>query len=136
MSTAIINFVRNHFQDNSVFADLPKMNSSVFETATLNTSGVYSKVSVSSEGATSLANAKLSIKDANGHVCHTTNDKNLIARDYITAKGASITSSSSAVIHGIDHVLDYKTLTNGRYDSDWSTTARARKYLSKYRLTK
>lgn len=136
MSTAIINFVRNHFQDNSVFADLPKMNSSVFETATLNTSGVYSKVSVSSEGATSLANAKLSIKDANGHVSHTTNDKNLIARDYITAKGASITSSSSAVIHGIDHVLDYKTLTNGRYDSDWSTTARARKYLSKYRLTK
>ena len=138
MATAIINFVKNHFQDNSIFADTPKRDakSSIFETATLDSStGVYSKVEVSSEGYTNLADAKLTIKDATGKICHTTKDKNLIARDYII-KDNKIISSSSAVIHGIDHVLDYKTLTNGRYDSDWKTEARARKYLSKYRLTK
>ncbi len=136
MATAIINFVKNHFQDNSIFADTPEMKSSVFETATLNSeTQVYSKVHVSSEGSASLANASLTITDAVGHECHTTGDKNLIARDYII-KSNNIISSSSAVIHGIDHVLDYKTLVNGRYDSDWKTEARARKYLSRYRLTK
>ena len=134
MATSIVNFVRNHFQDNSVFADTPKMSTSVFETATFDSkTGLYSKVHVSSDGASNVANAT-------GHVCHTTNDKNLIARDYIikttSSRGDYIEASSSAVIHGIDHVLDYKTLTNGRYDSDWKTLARARKYLSKYRLTK
>ena len=136
MATVIINFVKNHFQDNSVFADTPKMSPSVFETATLNSeTGVYSKIHVSSDGASNVADAKLSITDATGHVSHTTSEKNLIARDYIVS-GSKIVSSSSAVIHGIDHVLDYKTLTNGRYDSDWKTETRARNYLRKYRLTK
>jgi len=136
MATAIINFVKNHIQDNSIFADMPSMKSTAYETATLNSeTGVYSKVYVSSEGCSNLSNASLAIKDATGAVVRTTGDKNIIARDYIV-KDNKIVSSSSAVIHGIDGVLNYKSLKNGRYDSDWNSEAKARAYLSKYRLTK
>ena len=80
------------------------MSTSVFETATFDSkTGLYSKVHVSSDGASNVANAKLTITDATGHVCHTTNDKNLIARDYIikttSSRGDYIEASSSAVIH-------------------------------------
>lgn len=136
MATAIINFVKNHFQDNSVFADTPAMKSTQYETATLNAeTGIYSKVRVASNGSSNVADATLTIKDATGKEVHLTSDKNIIARDYII-QAKKIVSSSSAVIHGIDDVLNYKTLTNGRYDSDWKTEAKARTYLSKYRLTK
>lgn len=136
MVTAIVNFVKNHFQDNSVFADSPSIASTAYETATINSeTGVYCKVRVSSNGGGSL-----SVTDANGKTCNITNDKNIIARDYITsgvtsAINATLTSSSSAVIHGIDGVLDYKNYEGGRYDSDWTNGAKARAYLNKYKLT-
>lgn len=137
MVTAIINFVKNHFQDRSVFADEPAMSPVAYETATVNSeTGVYCKLTVSSNG-----NGTLSVKDAAGHVRNVTSDKNMIARDYITdgaksAISATITSSSSVVVHGVDGVLDYKTYTNNRYDSDWASLAKAKSYLKKYQLTK
>lgn len=137
MATAIVNFVRYHFQDNSVFADAPAMNETEFETACINSeTNVYRKVSVHSAG-----NGTLSVKDVTGAECSITNDKNIIARDYIVKSGGSraidksIITSSSAVLHGINGVLNYKPLVNGRYDSDWSSLAKARAYLKKYRLT-
>lgn len=147
--TEIINFVKNHFQDNSVFADEPARHRTVYETATIVTTaenndeestgggtGVYCKVYVSSTG-----NGTLDVTDATGATHHITNDKNIIARDYVTdgknnAKDNRIVSSSSAVIHGIDGVLNYRKLENGRYDTAWSTVAKAKKYLKKYKLTK
>lgn len=146
----IINFVKNHFQDNSIFADTPALKRTAYETATMVTSevddsdsestgggvGVYSKVYVSSNG-----NGSLSVTDANGATHNVTSDKNIIARDYITngtnkAKDNTIVSSSSAVIHGIDGVLNYRKLTNGRYDSAWATQAKAKQFIKKYRLIK
>ena len=135
MVTAIINFVKYHFQDNSVFADSPAINMTPYETATLNKeTGVYCKLSVFSNGGGSL-----SVKDTEGNTCNVTSDKNIIARDYITNGGGTainttLTSSSSAVIHGVDGVLNYKKLENGRYDSDWATAAKARAYLNKYMI--
>lgn len=136
MITAIVNFVKYHFQDNSIFADTPAIATTPCETATVNAeTGVYIKVNVSSNG-----NGSLTVKDVAGHTRNITSDKNIIVRDYITAGKASaiqntLTSSSSAVIHGIDGVLDYKTYANGRYDSDWSTAAKARNYLKSYKLS-
>ncbi len=135
MATAIVNFVKNHFQDNSIFADVPSISQTYYETSTINSeTGVYCKVSVASAG-----NGTLSVTDANGKTCHINGHKNIIARDYITKGNASaiqntISSSSSAVIHGIDGVLDYKAYDNNRYDSDWATSAKARAYLKKYQL--
>lgn len=136
MVTAIVNFVKYHFQDNSVFADQLAIAQTQYETATINSeTGVYCKVKVSSSG-----NGSLSVQDVAGNTRNITKDKNIIARDYITASQTStaisntITSSSSAVVHGIDGVLDYKKYDGGRYDSDWATAAKARAYLNKFRL--
>lgn len=134
MATAIINFIKYHFHDNSVFADTPALAEMGYETATLNDeTGTYRKVYVSSEGA-----GTLTVRDATGESYPVTSDKNIIVRDYITSGSGdteTLTSSSSAVLHGIDGVLNYKKLTNGRYDADWATAAKARAYLKKYRLT-
>lgn len=135
MCTAIVNFVKYHFQDNSVFADKPAITSTQYETATINSeTGVYCKVRVSSNG-----NGSLSVQDALGHTRNVTSNKNLIARDYVTKGTAStvsnaIISSSSAVVHGIDGVLDYKNYEGGRYDSDWKSEAKARAYLNIFKL--
>ena len=135
MVTQLINFLKYHFQDNSVFADTPAMNSTQYETATMNSeTGVYCKVTVSSTGGNTLT-----VSDANGASYNVMNDyKNLLARDYII-KGSSnaltINASSFAVMHGIDGVLDYKSMAGGRYDSDWSSVGAAKRFLSKYRIT-
>lgn len=137
MVTAIVNFVKNHFQDNSVFADVPAIASTQYETATINSeTGVYCKISVASSG-----NGSLSVTDACGNTRNITKNKNIIARDYITAGNSNViantlTSSSSAVVHGLDGVLDYKKYEGGRYDSDWASLAKARAYLNKYKIMK
>ena len=136
MATAIVNFVKYHFQDNSIFADIAPISETAYETATINSeTGVYRKVSVSSTG-----HGTLTVKDAINQTRTITSDKNIIARDYIisgtgsSAINKTLTSSSSAVIHGINGVLDYKKYDNNRYDSDWATLAKARAYLQKYQI--
>ena len=136
MVTSLINFLKYHFQDNSVFADLPVISSTEYETATMDSeTGVYCKVHVSSGGFNTLT-----ITDATGKSYDVLNDyKNMLARDYIitgTGNTQSISSSSFAVMHGIDGVLNFKQLTGGRYDSDWSSTGAARRFVNKYRITR
>ena len=137
MATVIVNFVKYHFQDNSVFADVPAIRTTAYETGTMNSeTQTYHKLTVSSTGG-----GTLSVKDNAGHTRNITSDKNIVVRDYITAKQTgtdrnTITSSSSAVLHGIDGVLDYKAYTGNRYDSEFATEAKARAYLNKYMLIK
>ncbi len=136
MVTSLINFLKYHFQDNSVFADLPVMNSTEYETATMNSeTGVYCKLFVSSAGWNTL-----SVTDATGKKYDVLNDyKNMLARDYIitgTGNNSSISASSFAVLHGIDGVLNFKALSGGRYDSDWSSISVARRFVNKYRITR
>ena len=135
MVTVLINFLKYHFQDNSVFADQASMNSSEYETATMDSSsGVYCKVHVSSSG-----NNSLTITDATGASQNAIDGyKNMIARDYIVTgsdNNQRINASSSAVLHGIDGVLNYKSHSGGRYDSEWATVEAANRYLNQYRIT-
>lgn len=133
MVTTLVNFVKYHFQDNSIFADIPAMNESEYETGTLNVeSGVYCKVKVSSQG-----NGTLTLKDLNGNTRNITTNKNIITRDYVLNNAnnpTTISASSFAVVHGIDGVLDYKKYPTKRYDSDWTTPAAARRFLNTYRI--
>lgn len=138
MASCIINFVKYHFQDNSVFADNPALKEKQYETATINSeTGIYCKVAVKSAG-----NGTLTVTDATGKSRNITGNKNIVIRDYVLSNGTgssnnnNIVSSSSAVVHGIDGVLNYKTLEGGRYDKDWNTPAKARNYLKKYQLLK
>ena len=135
MATSIINFVKYHFQDNSIFADKPPMAETTYETGTMNSeTQTYYKLTVASTG-----DGTLNVTDATGTTRQVTDDKNIIVRDYITAKQSTtdrntITASSSAVIHGINGVLNYKSFKDGLYSSDWSTPAKARAYINKYKL--
>ena len=137
MVTSLVNFIKNHFQDNSIFADMPAIQPTKYETATLQLDeegnpSIYAKVTVSSTG-----NGTLEVKDAAGHTRSITSTKNILTRDYNLNSATSptqISASSSAVVHGINGVLDYKTYTNNRYDSDWASLSAARKYMSKYRI--
>ena len=133
MVTTLVNFVKYHFQDNSIFADTPALSETQYESSTLNVeTGVYCKLAVSSQG-----NGTLSVKDLAGHTRNITSKKNIITRDYVlnaSSNPQTISGSSFAVVHGIDGVLDHKSYTNGRYDSDWASLAAARRYLNTYRI--
>lgn len=136
MVTTLMNFIKYHFQDNSVFADEPALAATQYETATLNSeTGIYQKVTVSSNG-----HGTLSVLDAAGNKFDVQDTfKNKLARDYVltTSNNAVLISASSfAVMHGIDGVLNYKALTGGRYDADWNSTTAARRLIHKYRITK
>ncbi len=131
MVTTLINFIKYHFQDNSVFADTPALKPTDYETATLNSeTGVYCKVNVSSTG-----NGTLTVKDAAGNSRNIIAKHNILTRDYILNTGKTkIDASSFAVVHGIDGVLNYEALKGGRYDSQWATVSAAKRYLAKYRI--
>ena len=136
MVTLLINFIRYHFQDNAIFADTPALTATEYETATMDSeTGVYCKLTVSSSG-----NGSLTVKDLAGNTRTVDSSfKNKLTRDYVlytvTTSTRRINASSFAVIHGIDGVLNYETLTDGRYDSAWNTSSAAKRTLRKYRLT-
>ncbi len=128
MIEVLVNFVKYHFQDNSVFVDLPSFNAE-YSSATIDReSRLYCKIQVSSSG------NNLEVKgEGNAAPCSVTEDNNILTRDYVIS-GTNISASSFAVVHGIDGVLDYKTYKDGRYDSEWATQEAMDKYLAKYRI--
>ncbi len=136
MIEVMINFAKYHFQDNSIFADTQPLKAASYETATLNSkTGTYRKVTVAGNGG-----GNLTITDATGVSRTLTADKNFIARDYITAGKANaiqntITTSSSAVIHGINGVLNFTTYEGGKYSSVWESSSMHDAYFSRYRIT-
>jgi uncharacterized surface protein with fasciclin (FAS1) repeats len=142
MITCLLNFIKYHFQDNSIFLDNNPISSTAYETACINNvTNRYITVTVSSEG-----NQTLSVTDKAGHTRQVITENgqdgnyNMLARDMElnrTGESAStIETSSYAVLHRINGVLNFKALTNNRYDSDWATTSKARKFIAKYRIRK
>ncbi len=144
----LINFVRYHFADNSVFADKSQFGSTDFVTASYdNTKGLFCKFylrRVAGSGGT-----VLQVQDANHHDSKSdewlTADGrlNVMARDVScsnspTGKNSmnsiTIDGSSFAVIHQIPGVLNHTSLSpEGRYDSTWATTSSAKKYLKRFK---
>ena len=133
MVTTLVNFVKYHFQDNSIFVDNPTLFETQYESSTLNVeTGVYCKLAVSSSGS-----GTLTVTDLAGHSRNVTSKKNIITRDYVldnSSKPTMINGSSFAVVHGIDGVLDHKSYPGDRYDSDWASLEAARRYLRTYRI--
>ncbi len=149
MITCLVNFLKYHFQDNSIFADRNAVEDTKYETACINNeTNRYRSVKISSTGNGTLSVRSVYSTDANGNdvvgpVRNVSSDaslKNIITRDYTfnaqPKNATSIETSSYAVVHQIDGVLNFKELPNGRYDSDWATTAKARKFIAKYRIRK
>ncbi len=136
--TYLVNFVRNHFIDNSVFVDKSDIPSSEYVTASYDDQkGLFNKVNIQR------TNGVLQVKDTSeGEWLTIGGNYNILTRDVVmnqevrdqTMNGKTIDGSSFAVIHQIPGVLNHTTLDNGRYDSTWTTTASCRQYLKRHAI--
>lgn len=110
LSEMLSNFLRYHFQDNSIFVDGKSSRKATYETAAYTLTGkkAYYKLDVE------LSPSDLKLKGAgnSGFVNVTSSARNIMARDYKfnnsdIQKATAIETSSWAVIHQIDDVLIY-----------------------------
>lgn len=126
----LIDFIRGHFQDNSIFVDKKASAMKYYNSATMDGQKFFTIAAQQKQNGLIL-NKKLTvgngnvIKDQNGkdieyYNCEVTSKNNLIARDYITnvnyaaqnidLKKSVISSASYSVLHEINGVLRTKTL--------------------------
>lgn len=136
MITLLVNFLRYHFQDESVFVDNVNNGEVNYTTAAVNAeTGTYMPLYVTQ------TNGNITVKDEAGRTAHVSaTDNNILVRDAIL-NGApaesyfrTIKSSSYAVIHEIDKALRFDKLvtpTQG-YAAVWATPAKAKRFVAKY----
>lgn len=158
----LIDFIRGHFQDNSIFVDNKASSMKYYNSATMDGQKFFTIAAQQKEKGLIL-NKKLTdgggevIKDQNGndieyYNCEVTSKNNLIARDYITTvdyaaqnislKGSKISSASYSVLHEIDGVLRTKTLKkeeNGvykdiTYEDLWKDAKTAQQIIARFRI--
>jgi hypothetical protein len=155
--TFLSNFIRGHFVDNSYFADKSARADDEYVTSSYDVeNGVFIKVHFSrvKEG----GETQLYVHDDNGGPTFTTvgDLKNVMARDMVclydpsgnysgaktsptgrsTMNNIVLQSSSFAVIHQINGVLNHVPLVNGRYDSTWATPGACKRYLHRFAIPK
>ncbi len=114
----LLNFLKNHFMDNSVYINGISFSNKVYDTAAPDPDGKFHKLSLSSSGSNLVV--RNVIKDAYGKdipgsiqanvITSDTNLFNLMGRDYIVdnsdyLSANNIVSSSRSVIHLIDKAL-------------------------------
>ena len=142
MITMLINFLKYHFQDQSLFVDHVTTNMAnadnadgmKYQTSCLdNVKNIYLSLHVKQ------SDNAITVTDNTGEKVHVIAPNNLMARDMdfdgATSGGASsIKNSSYIVLHQVDKVLNFASLPNGRYDSEWATAAAARSFVKKYRI--
>ena len=131
MVETINDFVRYHFQDNSVYAD-NVIEAGVHATACTDTLGIRQRLTVGG------SNGRLTVTDRSGQTVtvdatSTTNLVNVMTRDYeLNKKSHVINNSSFAVVHQISTPLYPYADASRRYDSRW-TGAESRAKLAAYR---
>lgn len=143
--TYLLNFIRCHFADNSLFADKTEKSEQEFVTASFDSdNGIFVKINMwrAKEG----GETKLKVKDNyNGTIRTVTDTKNIMARDVSCSKaidptvtsmnGIRIDASSFAVIHQIDGVLNHTKLSDdGKYEINWNSPSAVKRYLRKYHI--
>jgi len=113
MCTALLNFVKYHFQDDAIYNDKVALPATAFETACINAE----------------TNRYITLTVQRGGF-------NILTRDLQFDKAGSgattIETSSFAVLHQIDGVLNFTKLPGGRYEGLYDTSAKARKFMAKY----
>ena len=129
MIETISNFIRYHFQDNSVYAD-NVVSGGEYYSANTDTLGIASKLTVLDGG-----NGEFKVRDVSGQEVTVSSKNgskvNMMTRDYVfnntAANATQLLSSSFAVVHEISTPLCVNT--SKRYDDLWNTTAAKRKLI-------
>lgn len=140
MITYLINFLKYHFQDGSYYVD------NVNESLKAQTSCIRHDETLGIDAYQYLymnqtPNA-ISLTDESGAEHSVIAPYNILVRDMnFNANPVSnwvnarfVRSSSYATIHQVDGVLNFMPLTGGRYDSEWSSLTRAKRFSAKYKL--
>lgn len=144
MVTELVNFLKYHFQDLSVFVDNVTSDGKdngydSYTTSCIdNEQGSYLMLKVRQTPGT------LSVLDNAGTTHNVTTLSNLVARDMNFnastddgEKCTSIKNSSYVVIHQIDGALDFREGAAGTsYSSAWETPAKAKAFIKKYEIRK
>lgn len=135
MITMLFNFIKYHFQDEVLYVDNVASDGDYQTSCLDNVDNIYLKLH-----ATQRADGTLSVRDNAGHSQAVTAKNNVLARDAnfnaspTSGSGRCIVSSSYVVLHQVDDVLNFKTLTGGRYDADWATQSSANAFVKKYKI--
>lgn len=130
MINTLVNFLKYHFQDESVFAD-NVASSGEYMTACISNGNYLNLHVAQSEG-------KIALTDAEGRTVNVSangENTNLIARDAhynTTTNPRLIESSSYVVVHQLDQALHFEKLTDGRWDNAWKSAKKAKAFLAKY----
>lgn len=135
MAIYIANFLKYHFQDNSVFVD-NVTNSGEYSTSCVdNETNAYISIGVKQSP------NSMTLTDASGKSVNVDNNlHNIFARDielngyYISA--SYVSGNSYSVIHQIDGVLNFDKSFNGSYNRNWSDVAATKAFVKKYRIRK
>ena len=135
MIETISDFIRYHFQDNSVYAD-NKVDGGEYYTANTDTLGISTKLTVLGG-----SNGEFKVRDNRGQEVTVSNRTghavNLMTRDYVfnntAANATQLLSSSFAVVHEITTPLNPNAHSD-RYDGLWSTAAAKRKLIGHQKL--
>ena len=134
MVTTLVNFLKYHFADQSLFVD-NCTDENTCQSACSEDNGGFLKVTVKQT-----PNA-LTVTDATGltHSVDVNSPHNIMARDYelnaTPTSAKSITNSSYVVVHslGDDYMLFSNDVKNS-FSSAWSTEAKAKAFTKKYRI--
>lgn len=152
MYTCLVNFIKYHFCDQSYFVD--KVVDNAFTTS--QSACTDSKTNTFINLAIKHANGGvLEVRDAAGNVSEVTTDaqyNNIFARDYELNASASqnpkyIKSSSYAVLHGLKgqefllfnsamRLTSDPTQPEGRFDTNWATSQKAKLFIKRFELKK
>ena len=132
--TYLINFIRYHFADNSMFVDNSIVPSTEFVTASYdNVKGLFCKINMQRP-----QSGVLQVKDANGGDWITAEGNvNILARDVSCSKtpakqttmnGITIDGSSFAVIHQIPTALYHADIP------DFGNSGESKKYMTRFAI--
>lgn len=142
MITMLMNFLKYHFQDQSIFVDhvttnmanADNANGMKYQTSCIdNVKNIYLSLYVQQ------TDNNITVTDNAGEKVNVIAPYNLVARDMdfgsaATSGASEIKNSSYVVLHQVNKVLNFASLPNGRYDSEWATAAKARSFVKKFRI--
>lgn len=134
MITTLMNFIKYHFQDESLFVDNVNLDGTYQTSCLDNVNNVYIPLTVKQ------TNGKITVTDKNNETQDVVAPYNMVARDADFDKSPSATAtqiknSSFVALHAVNKVLNFQEMpASGRYDDAWATESNARAFVKKYRI--